>query len=102
NVAFEEGLRTEVVELLRALIQAKTINPPGQERRAVVVLERYLTSSGVAYELYERFPGRPNLVARIPGKGSGPRLMLLSHTDTVIANPIGWRVDPWQGAVEDG
>jgi acetylornithine deacetylase/succinyl-diaminopimelate desuccinylase-like protein len=42
-------------------------------------------------------PERPTLVARRPGRGSGPRLALLSHTDTVLADPSEWQLDPWSG-----
>ena len=33
-----------------------------------------------------RTPERANLVARLPGRGDGPSLLLLSHTDTVVAD----------------
>ena len=29
-------------------------------------------------------------------------LGLLSHVDTVGADPAGWRHDPWSGALDDG
>ena len=41
-------------------------------------------------------------MARIPGRGDGPRLLFLSHTDTVLADPAEWRVDPWSGELRDG
>jgi acetylornithine deacetylase/succinyl-diaminopimelate desuccinylase-like protein len=47
-------------------------------------------------------PERANLVARIPGKDSGPSLLLLSHTDTVVADPSEWQVGPWSGELRDG
>jgi acetylornithine deacetylase/succinyl-diaminopimelate desuccinylase-like protein len=46
-------------------------------------------------------PERANLVARLPGRG-GPSLLLLSHTDTVVADPSEWQVDPWAGELRDG
>jgi acetylornithine deacetylase/succinyl-diaminopimelate desuccinylase-like protein len=46
-------------------------------------------------------PDRANLVARIPGSGGGPSLALLSHTDTVLADPAEWSVDPWSGELRD-
>jgi acetylornithine deacetylase/succinyl-diaminopimelate desuccinylase-like protein len=46
-------------------------------------------------------PERANLVARIPG-GSGPSLMLLSHTDVVLADPAEWSVPPFSGELLDG
>ena len=53
-------------------------------------------------ELFAKVPHRANLVARIPGRGGGPRLCLLSHTDTVLADPDEWRRDPWSGDLVDG
>ena len=47
-------------------------------------------------------PERANLVARLPGRGGGPSLLLLSHTDTVVADRSEWQVDPWSGELRDG
>ena len=47
-------------------------------------------------------PERANLVARLPGRGGGPSLLLLSHTDTVVADASEWQVDPWSGELRDG
>jgi acetylornithine deacetylase/succinyl-diaminopimelate desuccinylase-like protein len=47
-------------------------------------------------------PERANLVARIPGRGGGASLILLSHTDTVLADPAEWELDPWSGELRDG
>jgi acetylornithine deacetylase/succinyl-diaminopimelate desuccinylase-like protein len=96
------SLRDEVTQLLQELIRIDTVNPPGNETAAAEFLRRYLESNGVQCELYARTPERANLVARIPGTRGGPRLLLLSHTDTVLADPTEWSVDPWSGAVEDG
>jgi acetylornithine deacetylase/succinyl-diaminopimelate desuccinylase-like protein len=96
------SLRHEVTELLQALIRIDTVNPPGNETAAAELLREYLEASGVACELYAKVPERANLVARIPGNGGGPRLLLLSHTDTVLADPAEWQVDPWSGELRDG
>ena len=98
-----EGVRlSAVVELLRELIRAETVNPPGNETRAAEVLRAYLEDAGVEVELIAKVPERANLVARIRGNGSGPALALLSHTDTVLADPAEWQRDPWSGEVVDG
>ncbi len=96
------SLRDEVTELLQELIRLDTVNPPGNETRAAELLRDYLEENGVACELYAKEPERANLVARIPGSGEGPRLALLSHTDTVLADPAEWQVDPWSGELRDG
>ena len=96
------SLRDEVTTVLQDLIRLDTVNPPGNETRAAEYLRAYLERSGVACELYARIPGRASLVARIPGRGDGPRVLFLSHTDTVLADASEWQVDPWSGELRDG
>jgi acetylornithine deacetylase/succinyl-diaminopimelate desuccinylase-like protein len=95
------SLRAEAVDLLQRLIRIDTVNPPGNETAAAELLREYLEESGVECELFARVPERANLVARIRGTGSGPRLALLSHTDTVLADPVEWQLDPWSGELKD-
>src|SRR5438552_13534925 len=95
-------LREEASELLQRLIRLDTVNPPGNETLAAELLLDYLAESGVAAELYAKVPERANLVARIPGRGEGPRLLVLSHTDTVLADAAEWQLDPWSGELRDG
>jgi acetylornithine deacetylase/succinyl-diaminopimelate desuccinylase-like protein len=94
--------RDEVTQLLQELIRIKTVNPPGNETAAAELLRDYLAESGVESELYAKVPERANLVARLPGSGGGPSLLLLSHTDTVVADPSEWQMDPWSGELRDG
>ncbi len=96
------SLRDETVDLLGRLLRLDTTNPPGNETLAAELLRDYLAQSGVASELYAKVPGRANLVARIPGRGDGPTLLLLSHTDVVIADPDAWSVPPFSGEVRGG
>jgi acetylornithine deacetylase/succinyl-diaminopimelate desuccinylase-like protein len=91
-----DALRDETVELLRELIRLDTVNPPGNETRAAELLRTYLEDNGVRCEFFAKVPERANLVARIAG-GDGARLLLLSHTDTVLADAAEWQVDPWSG-----
>jgi acetylornithine deacetylase/succinyl-diaminopimelate desuccinylase-like protein len=67
-----------------------------------VLLRDYLGDNGLESELYARVPERANLVSRLPGRGGGHSLLLLSHTDTVVADPAEWQADPWSGEVRDG
>jgi acetylornithine deacetylase/succinyl-diaminopimelate desuccinylase-like protein len=93
--------QAEVTELLQGLIRIDTTNPPGNETAAAEFLRAYLEDAGVACELYARVPERANLVARIPG-GDGPRVLFLSHTDVVLADPAEWQADPFGGELRDG
>jgi acetylornithine deacetylase/succinyl-diaminopimelate desuccinylase-like protein len=94
-------LRDEAVDVLQELIRVDTVNPPGNETQAAELLRAYLEEAGVECGLYAKVPERANLVARLPGRGEGPTLMLLSHTDTVLADPDEWSLDPWSGEVQD-
>jgi acetylornithine deacetylase/succinyl-diaminopimelate desuccinylase-like protein len=96
------SLREEAAGLLQELIRLDTVNPPGNETAAAEHLRAYLEANGVACELHAKVPERANLVARIAGSGNGPRLLLLSHTDTVLADPGEWQLDPWSGELRDG
>jgi acetylornithine deacetylase/succinyl-diaminopimelate desuccinylase-like protein len=95
-------LRDESVGLLQELLRLDTVNPPGNETIAAELLRERLEDAGLVCELYAREPSRANLVARLPGRGTGPSLLLLCHTDTVVADPAEWSVDPWSGELRDG
>jgi acetylornithine deacetylase/succinyl-diaminopimelate desuccinylase-like protein len=96
------SLGAEVTDLLSRLIQVDTTNPPGNETAAAELLRTYLEASGVECELYARVPERASLVARIRGTGDGPALLLLSHTDVVLADAAEWSVPPFSGEVRGG
>jgi acetylornithine deacetylase/succinyl-diaminopimelate desuccinylase-like protein len=95
------SLREEATELLRALIRIDTVNPPGNETIAAKALQDYLAGNGIESELLAQTPERANLVARLPG-GDGLSLLLMAHTDTVLADPGEWERDPWSGDLVDG
>ena len=65
-------------------------------------VRRLLEDAGVETELYAREPGRPNLVARLPGKGSGKPLLLQGHVDVVTTAGQNWARPPFGGDVVDG
>ncbi len=94
------SLQDEAVGLLQQLLRLNTVNPPGNETIAAELLRDYLEANGVEVELFARTPERANLVARLKG-GDGPSLCFLSHTDTVVADPIEWSRDPWSGDLAD-
>ena len=96
------SLRDEVTDLLSRLIRVDTTNPPGNETAAAELLRDDLEPFGIECNLYARVPERANLVARIRGRGEGPTLLQLSHTDDVLADPAEWSVPPFSGDVRDG
>jgi acetylornithine deacetylase/succinyl-diaminopimelate desuccinylase-like protein len=96
------ALEERAVELLRQLIRHRTVNPPGDERALQEELAVMFRDAGFEVELRGRTPERPNLVARLRGAADGPVLGLLSHVDTVLADPAEWQRDPWSGDLVDG
>lgn len=96
------ALEDRAVALLQQLIRHNTVNPPGAERPLQEELAAALRGAGFEVTLVGRTEERPNLVARLRGTADGPVLGLLSHVDTVLADPAQWRHDPWSGAIVDG
>jgi acetylornithine deacetylase/succinyl-diaminopimelate desuccinylase-like protein len=97
-----DPLTHEAVAVLQDLVRFNTVNPPGNERPAQEYLARLFESAGFEVSVVGPDPERPNLVARLRGRADGPVLGLLSHVDTVGVDPVGWRHDPWSGALDDG
>jgi acetylornithine deacetylase/succinyl-diaminopimelate desuccinylase-like protein len=93
---------SDTARLLQELIRLDTTNPPGNETAAAHLLRDYLEAAGVECELFARVPERANLVARIRGRGDGPSLALLSHTDVVLADAREWERNPFGGELVDG
>ena len=102
--------RDEVVALTRALIRVPTVNPPGENYRAIcaLVADR-LAASGFACAFVrgegapgdsDRFP-RWNLVARREGGRPGPCVHFNGHVD-VVEPGLGWTHDPFGAALVDG
>lgn len=94
--------RAEAVQLLQELIRINTTNPPGNERAAALHLQKILESEGIETKILDVAPGRANLYARIRGDGSRRPIILLSHTDVVMAEPEHWSVPPFSGEFRDG
>jgi acetylornithine deacetylase/succinyl-diaminopimelate desuccinylase-like protein len=97
-----EALERSATELLQRLIRFDTVNPPGNEAALQNFLQDKLEAAGFECTQLSAEAGRPNLVARLPGRSDGPRLCYLGHADTVLANPEDWTVDPWSGELKDG
>jgi len=92
----ENGLRSFLVEL----VQIQSINPPGNEGPVAALMAKKLRSLGLEIQVIEAVPGRPNVVARLIGRGNGPTLLLNGHMDV---QPPGnhWARDPFAAEIED-
>jgi acetylornithine deacetylase/succinyl-diaminopimelate desuccinylase-like protein len=85
----------DAVELLAALVSAPSPNPPGDERAVAGVISNALHDLGLpAPTIVARSAERPNMLIRIDG--SGPRLMLVGHMDTMPPGDLdSWNSDPF-------
>ncbi len=91
----------EITELLQALIQAKTVNPPADTRACAGILAAVLDDEGIDYEIVEGQTGHANVVARLRGNAPGKSMILNGHID-VVPPGEGWTVDPFGGDLIDG
>ena len=78
-----QSLEDEAYGWLREYIQIDTINPPGNEIRAVEFIAKILEAEGIPYQTVESVPGRGNIWARLEG-GDEPGLIMLQHTDVDV------------------
>ncbi|MFH0965736.1 MAG: M20/M25/M40 family metallo-hydrolase [Planctomycetota bacterium] len=93
--------QTVCMELLRELVRAESVNPPGREAAAAEVLERFLARHAIEARREEVAPGRPNVIATV-GKGK-PRVLLTSHLDVVPAGEEKrWKHGPFGAEIEEG
>lgn len=100
-ISSAETIETEAVEWLKAYLQIETVNPPGNESRAVDYIANIFEQEGIEFNSAESAPGRGNIWARIEG-GDKPALVLLHHSDVVPANEKYWDFDPFSGEIKDG
>ena len=96
-----QTLEDEAVGWLQNYIQIDTINPPGNEYRAVDFLSEIFEAEGIEYQTAESAPGRGNIWARLEG-GNEPGLILLQHSDVVPADEEFWTIPVLSGAIRDG
>jgi len=91
-----------VAELTQDLIRYDTTNPPGNEAACVHHVERLLSGAGLDTVLDGISPERPNLVARLAGRGQAPPLLLQGHADVVTTTGQTWTHPPFAGDLLDG
>ena len=104
-----EADKDHLVGLTQDLVRIPSVNPKFQAEqglnREADVQERIaeeLGPIGFGLERWDALPGRPNLVADLPG--SHDRSMILcGHVDVVpIGDSAAWKHDPFSGDLSDG
>lgn len=96
------GTPLNAAEVLQQLIRFDTTNPPGDERDCILHVRELLEQSGIHGRLFGRTEARPNLLARLPGRGTAPPLLLHGHVDVVSTAGQQWSVPPFAGVNKEG
>lgn len=83
------------LDLLRAMIEINTVNPPGNEAALAELTARFVAGPSVKTELIPCGEGRASMVAKISGTGELPPLILCGHLDTVpYGDESAWTCPP--------
>ena len=93
----------ETIGFLQALVRVPSVNPPGDVREAIRLVEEKLAAEGFATKTVGGTPEKVNLIATIEGQGAGPRLAFNAHLDVVpIGEESAWQYPPFGGEIHDG
>ncbi|MBV9160726.1 MAG: M20/M25/M40 family metallo-hydrolase [Pseudonocardiales bacterium] len=95
-------LLTSPVLIAQRLIRFNTVNPPGNEAACVGWIRELLDSAGIETRVLAADSRRPNLIARLPGRGLEPPLLLHAHVDVVPVAGQSWSRPPFSGEIVDG
>lgn len=98
----KRNIHEHPVEILQRLIQFNTTNPPGHEAACIGYIREMLDEAGIESTLIAKDPERPNLIARLPGEGKAPPLLLYGHADVVTTENQPWQQPPFDGQLIDG
>jgi len=90
------------VEMLQTLVRMDTTNPPGNEILCIQYLDALLQEAGLPTTILAKDPNRPNLIARLKGRGDAPPLILQGHVDVVTTANQQWDHPPFGGDIIDG
>ncbi|MDQ0063292.1 acetylornithine deacetylase [Paenibacillus harenae] len=101
-----EERQDELLTLLTDLIAYPTVSPPARNTlKAQRYLEEQLRTSGFETELWEVYPGDPNVTAVKPGtqRDHYQSLLLNGHMDVAeVGDAREWQGDPFKLTMRDG
>ena len=90
------------IDILRTLIRFDTTNPPGNEEACIGYVRGLLEEAGIPFTVLAKTPSRPNLVARLQGRGEAPPFVWQGHVDVVTTVNQKWSRDPFGAELIDG
>ncbi|MCJ0931960.1 acetylornithine deacetylase [Virgibacillus halodenitrificans] len=97
--------QTELIELLKKLISFETPAPPARNTTAAQeFIADYLEKQGFEIDMWDVYPGDPNVVGVLSGEESGEyqSLIINGHVDVAeVGNVDQWESDPFLPIVRD-
>ena len=95
--------RSALIALCHDLVNARSVNPPGDTRRVAEVVVSALEGYGIHAELETKEESMPSVLARIDSGKPGLHLVQNVHLDTMPAGDESlWSVDPYTITRKDG
>ncbi|MDO5717835.1 MAG: M20 family metallopeptidase [Tissierellia bacterium] len=94
----------ELVELLRDLVEIKSVNPPGLESEMMDYILNYFKSYDVNISRIPVSDKRANLIIEIPGRNE-KKIVFSGHMDVVPvskAENTRWKSEPFSADIIDG
>lgn len=98
--------RDDLIELASRLIAFPTISPPGRNTsEAQTFIAHQLRRLGFAVDQFDVYPGDPDLVGILPGRGRerAASLLVNGHVDVAeVGLPAAWTHPPFAATVDGG
>jgi acetylornithine deacetylase/succinyl-diaminopimelate desuccinylase family protein len=95
---------TDVLRTLAELIQINSVNPNYEggvpESDVAEYIESFFAARSIETWRQDVLPGRPNVIARLPGRDPQRRVIFEAHMDTVSTK--GMSIEPWSPVIEHG
>lgn len=97
-------MTSPVIQTLADLVRINSVNSayeggPG-EAGVAAWLGRFFAARGIEISEQQVFPGRNNVIARLPGRDRSRQVILEAHMDTVSVK--GMTIPPFEPAIADG
>jgi acetylornithine deacetylase/succinyl-diaminopimelate desuccinylase family protein len=95
---------SRVVETLASLVRIDSVNPAYEggagEGASADFVQRFFSARGIETSMDDVWSGRPNVIARLPGRDAARRVVLEAHLDTVSVK--GMTIPPFEPRIEGG
>ena len=98
-----DAAAADVVALCARLVEAPSVNPPGDTRQVAGVVQAALRADGLDSELVTADPTMPSVLAELDSGRPGPHLVLNVHLDTMEPGDLSaWTVPVFEMTEQEG